>query len=132
MGCDKEVISVLALGGEGSSEEKRAVQVNLSYILDDNFVCAAGVGGLDRLKRAGPVVLSGSFKLPFAEGTFDRIIARGVPVCRGRCEKLDDPDMCKNPPTTFLGEVYCVERVKRLLTKDGILDVSDECWVDSL
>ena len=87
--------------------------MNLPRILKKNFVCAAdGCGGLDRLKEAGAVVVSDSFKLPFADGKFDRIIARGVPVCQWGCERSGGPDvLCVTPPTTHLGPVYCVKKV---------------------
>ena len=123
----------LALGGEGAPEERGAVQVNLPRILDPNFVCASdGRGDLGRLKRAGPVVVSRSSDLPFARGSFDKVIARGVPVCRGKPEDLNGCRECKNPPSTHLGEVYCLRRVKSLLTRNGVLDVDSGCLVDHL
>lgn len=121
---------VLALGGEGSPEERGAIQVNLPRILNRNFVCASdGSSRLERLKRAGPVIVSDSFELPFAGGSFDKIIARNIPICQGGCEKLGGPEVCNKPPTTNLGKVYCAKRVKRLLKEGGVLKVSNECWL---
>jgi hypothetical protein len=124
--------SVLALGGEGNVEERGAVQVNLPCILDDDFVCSAdGTARLDKVKEAGPVVVSDSFELPFARGSFDRIVARSVPVCKGKKGKQNIPDSHRNPPRTRLGRIYCLERVKELLSEGGVLDIGDECWIDN-
>jgi hypothetical protein len=124
-GCAKLTI---AFGGEGTPREWGAIQHNLPVILTPNFVCASdGEGGLSRIKRAGPVVVSLSHRLPYAKGTFDLIIVHGVPVCRG-CDAGDQ--LCEVPPTTYLGPVFCLAQLKSLLNKCGQLDIGSECWVN--
>ena len=123
-GCTKLTI---AFGGEGTDREKGAIQHNLPIILTSDFVCASnGLEGLERIRRAGPVVVSESHNLPYAKGTFDLIIVSAVPVCRG-CK--NGSQTCEVPPNSYLGPVYCLAQLETLLKECGELEIGDECWV---
>lgn len=120
---------ILALGAEGTASEEGTIQLNLPNILKPDFSCSSdGSKGLPRLKRAGPIVVAQSDRLPFADHFFDRIIAQSVPVC-GLCKNSDNQEECGQTPRTFLGPVYCWIQIMRILADGGEAVIDDMCFV---